>query len=103
MTGTDLPEQAEWRQALAERDAESADRIEEFDEFFSLFRENWRKTGISDPPRPPAPRPGPLDPRNVPAPAVPARRTTPKVGRNDPCPCGSGKKYKKCCLAHEAG
>ena len=22
---------------------------------------------------------------------------TPKVGRNDPCPCGSGKKYKKCC------
>lgn len=25
-------------------------------------------------------------------------RETPKVGRNDPCPCGSGKKYKKCCL-----
>ena len=25
-------------------------------------------------------------------------RTTPKVGRNNPCPCGSGKKYKKCCL-----
>ena len=25
------------------------------------------------------------------------RRTTPKVGRNDPCPCGSGKKYKQCC------
>jgi hypothetical protein len=24
-------------------------------------------------------------------------RTTPKVGRNDPCPCGSGKKFKKCC------
>ena len=24
-------------------------------------------------------------------------RETPKVGRNDPCPCGSGKKYKKCC------
>jgi hypothetical protein len=23
-------------------------------------------------------------------------RNTPKVGRNDPCPCGSGKKYKKC-------
>ena len=22
---------------------------------------------------------------------------TPKVGRNEPCPCGSGKKYKKCC------
>ena len=24
-------------------------------------------------------------------------RETPKVGRNDLCPCGSGKKYKKCC------
>ncbi|AOY59901.1 MULTISPECIES: YchJ family protein [Desulfococcus] len=24
-------------------------------------------------------------------------RTSPKVGRNAPCPCGSGKKYKKCC------
>lgn len=27
----------------------------------------------------------------------PKRRSEPKVGRNDPCPCGSGKKYKKCC------
>jgi len=26
------------------------------------------------------------------------RNIGPKVGRNDPCPCGSGKKYKKCCL-----
>ncbi len=26
-------------------------------------------------------------------------KTGPKVGRNDPCPCGSGKKYKKCCGA----
>jgi uncharacterized protein len=25
------------------------------------------------------------------------RRSTPKVGRNDPCPCGSGKKFKNCC------
>ncbi|MBR2296811.1 MAG: SEC-C domain-containing protein [Clostridia bacterium] len=25
-----------------------------------------------------------------------------KVGRNDPCPCGSGKKYKKCCGANSA-
>lgn len=31
-----------------------------------------------------------------PAPA-PVQRTAPSVGRNDPCPCGSGKKYKKCC------
>jgi SEC-C motif len=25
------------------------------------------------------------------------RRSAPRIGRNDPCPCGSGKKYKKCC------
>jgi SEC-C motif-containing protein len=25
------------------------------------------------------------------------KRDTPKTGRNDPCPCGSGKKFKKCC------
>jgi SEC-C motif-containing protein len=30
---------------------------------------------------------------------TPYRREAPKVGRNDPCPCGSGKKYKKCCGA----
>lgn len=28
----------------------------------------------------------------------PVRRSQPRVGRNDPCPCGSGRKYKKCCL-----
>jgi uncharacterized protein len=28
----------------------------------------------------------------------PIRRNSERVGRNDPCPCGSGKKYKKCCL-----
>jgi len=27
----------------------------------------------------------------------PFKRETPKVGRNEPCPCGSGKKYKQCC------
>lgn len=29
------------------------------------------------------------------------RREQPRVGRNDPCPCGSGKKYKKCCGRNE--
>jgi tetratricopeptide (TPR) repeat protein len=32
-------------------------------------------------------------------PAAPAKKF--KIGRNDPCPCGSGKKYKKCCLLKE--
>ena len=34
--------------------------------------------------------------------ALPYVRPEPKVGRNDPCPCGSGKKYKKCCLSKAA-
>ncbi len=31
------------------------------------------------------------------APPQSSQSSHPKVGRNDPCPCGSGKKYKKCC------
>jgi uncharacterized protein YecA (UPF0149 family) len=34
---------------------------------------------------------------SLPAPATPIRHAEPKIGRNDPCPCGSGKKFKKCC------
>ena len=37
--------------------------------------------------------------QDQPARAVTARREGAKVGRNDPCPCGSGKKYKKCCAS----
>jgi hypothetical protein len=33
----------------------------------------------------------------------PVRREGPKVGRNDPCPCGSGKKFKRCCGSHLPG
>ena len=32
-----------------------------------------------------------------PPPASPLTRTNPKTGRNDPCICGNGRKYKKCC------
>ena len=37
------------------------------------------------------------EPPDFDAPPAPIR-AAPRVGRNDPCPCGSGKKYKKCCL-----
>jgi uncharacterized protein len=37
-----------------------------------------------------------IDP--IPVKGGPYRRSAPRVGRNDPCPCGSGKKFKKCCL-----
>jgi len=38
---------------------------------------------------------GPSEPRFEPP--VPIVNVAPKIGRNEPCPCGSGKKYKKCC------
>ena len=50
--------------------------------------------------------PAPADPRsmhaehagtNAAAPAIKQRVVDTKVGRNEPCPCGSGKKHKHCC------
>ena len=39
----------------------------------------------------------PETPVSRPDPGVPYQRDEEKVGPNDPCPCGSGKKFKKCC------
>jgi len=55
------------------------------------FRAQWEAAkqqllGRIPPPEPPLPPPG-----------EPIRYEGPRIGRNDPCPCGSGKKYKKCC------
>jgi preprotein translocase subunit SecA len=33
----------------------------------------------------------------LPPPVQPIHKDNQEIGRNDPCPCGSGKKYKKCC------
>lgn len=35
-------------------------------------------------------------------PPTPHQRKTRKIGRNEPCPCNSGKKFKKCCLGKPA-
>jgi preprotein translocase subunit SecA len=54
--------------------------------------------GHDAPPLPPlAPTPPEMEMRAEASRPMPARREGQKVGRNDPCPCGSGKKYKKCC------
>jgi preprotein translocase subunit SecA len=37
-----------------------------------------------------------MEPRGIPETAAPFVRAMPKVGRNEPCPCGSGRKYKHC-------
>jgi len=39
-----------------------------------------------------------LAPKTIYNDSTPFKKTTPDIGRNEPCPCGSGKKYKKCCL-----
>lgn len=40
--------------------------------------------------------PGEDEPK-LPPPVEPIKGENKEIGRNDPCPCGSGKKYKKCC------
>ncbi|MCA9850499.1 MAG: SEC-C domain-containing protein, partial [Dehalococcoidia bacterium] len=51
----------------------------------SIARSTSYTEGRTSPPRPPAGR----------------HEIAMKIGRNAPCPCGSGKKYKKCCLSRE--
>ena len=46
---------------------------------------------------PKVPEPKPL--QSTRTPVFAPLRSMPKVGRNEPCPCGSGKKYKRCCDA----
>jgi preprotein translocase subunit SecA len=62
--------------------------------------EAWGSGGAASEPQP-APAPGAPAGRAAsgqpaPRPAAQPARAMPRVGRNDPCPCGSGKKYKKC-------
>jgi preprotein translocase subunit SecA len=60
-------------------------------------------TALSQARRPPGPKaPGAAAGNDVVEEAIeqttaPVRRDVPKVGRNEPCPCGSGRKYKNCC------
>jgi hypothetical protein len=109
MTGYEPPEAPAWRKTIAEREVERARRLKALggergmqkmmevlsramgssergkrQDSHAVSAEDW-KPADSD--------------AHVPAPGIasPIRREAPKVGRNDPCPCGSGKKYKKCC------
>lgn len=50
-----------------------------------------------EPPPTPANAVGPKTPRALPPVAAAVESPTPRIGRNEPCPCGSGKKFKKCC------
>jgi hypothetical protein len=55
----------------------------------------------NDPQSQPEPEPEPASPMHNSAQSPETyRRSEPKIGRNDPCRCGSGKKYKRCCLGN---
>ena len=71
------------------------DAIDEMEGWVCFHHED---SGPTKPPEAqvPAPAPPPPAPTEYVAPK-PFLRDQPKIGRNDPCPCGSGKKYKKCC------
>jgi hypothetical protein len=80
--GVSFPELPVWKREVEEKQAQSERRM----------REMWG-------PRQSAVRPAP-EPREdyVDRKPTPFLRQEQKVGRNDQCPCGSGKKFKKCCL-----
>jgi hypothetical protein len=90
--GVDFPEREEWE--------EESEKISDYD-IDESFRQIWEglarhaetmESLAADE------RAQVADFDDSPTPAQQIIRATPRIGRNDPCPCGSGKKYKKCCL-----
>jgi preprotein translocase subunit SecA len=93
-----------WK-AIDERVTDIVYRIEEVED--DALRSTWKETAAIHAEAAPAtlPQPGAAvdgpaepaaDPRSAQA-VEPIRNLGQKVGRNDPCPCGSGKKFKNCC------
>jgi preprotein translocase subunit SecA len=92
-----------WK-GIDERVVDIVYRIEEVEE--DALRSTWRETAaihaeaasatLAPPTEVPASA-GAAGPRGETGPVEPIRNLGQKVGRNDPCPCGSGKKFKNCC------
>lgn len=78
---TDIPELTDILQGRIEQEEKQKVRMKQMSELARNVREK-NAQGLPE-------KTGPV---------APFKRDTPKVGRNAPCPCGSGKKYKKCCL-----
>ncbi len=87
----------------------SASNLQAFENMLSLLSRTVRTQGPANGPAPAVPPPqvsttittsGPAAASSgepeIKLPSVTIRREMPKVGRNDPCPCGSGKKFKQC-------
>jgi hypothetical protein len=89
IAGADLPEAQRWRDRLGDKAARGAQRMRAFREVLSDDTVDLLGGGgglLAD-----------NEPIAPPPPAAALARESSKVGRNEPCPCGSGKKYKKCC------
>jgi hypothetical protein len=109
MCGVSLPEEPTWRRRIEEHDRRAAKARASMETLMASMRKNWRNSGMTSLPSAGLEGSGQAVARDddFPFPIVPPsrledvrlpiRNITPKVGRNDPCPCGSGKKYKKCC------
>jgi HEAT repeat protein len=85
MVGYEPPEAAEWR-LNPSREKRERSRAERFPSLHAVLK------GFDGPDIPTVSMSPPG------ASEEESRREAQRVGRNDPCPCGSGKKYKKCCL-----
>ena len=95
--------------AYAQRDPVAIYRIESadmFDQMVDDIKETTVRQILAVLPRPEATKRVEVakpTSENLGGGAVRKPATSKKVGRNDPCPCGSGKKYKKCCGMNDAG
>ncbi|MEI7837812.1 MAG: SEC-C metal-binding domain-containing protein [Planctomycetota bacterium] len=83
LMGVEFPELSRWLKAETKQAEEMKQHLKEV------------KSG-GPPERPSLPKPPSFDHLLAPPPQAPIAKKE-RVGRNEPCPCGSGKKYKKCC------
>jgi preprotein translocase subunit SecA len=77
----------------------SASNLETFENMLALLSRTARAVGPAEAPTlaPAAAEvAAPVVEQEIQLPKITVRREAPKVGRNDPCPCGSGKKFKNC-------
>jgi hypothetical protein len=87
--GVTFPELAAWKRRAEEREEQIERRIKE-------MMRTQEEAPLPPPPRAP-------ESSFYERPSVPFEKEKQKVGRNDPCPCGSGKKFKKCCMNKGGG
>jgi preprotein translocase subunit SecA len=90
-----------WK-GIDERVTDIVYRIEQVED--DALRSTWKETAAihaaapsATLPEPPSAEAPAVEPSNPDEHVEPIRNLAQKVGRNDPCPCGSGKKFKNCC------